>query len=494
MDGDTAGNPLELLLPREMASADALAIAGGVPGIDLMEAAGRAVADAAAAIVPAGGHVLVACGPGNNGGDGFVAARLLREAGHRVTVLLAGDPARLKGDAAIAFQRLGGRILAPGQADPSRFAVIIDALLGAGLDRDLAGEMAGLVRAINASGARILAVDVPSGVDGATGMVRGEAVRAHRTETFFRLKPGHLLFPGRSLCGETSLADIGIPAAVLGEIRPAVWRNEPGLWLPAWPAWKADGHKYDRGHALAISGGFTSTGAARLAARAALRMGAGLVTLASPPDALAVNAAHLTAIMLRRMEGAAGLGEILSDRRINAIIMGPGLGIGEGTQGLVLAALGAGRATVLDADALTSFAKSPQALFDAIRANPAPTVLTPHGGEFARLFGSVTLAQGKLAAAREAARISGAIVVFKGADTVIAAPDGRAAINGNAPPWLGTAGAGDVLAGMICGLLACGMPGFEAVGDADHACLSIRSCKMSIKALEMQSPANLMSR
>ncbi|MCA8903143.1 MAG: NAD(P)H-hydrate dehydratase [Hyphomonas sp.] len=288
----------------------------------------------------------------------------------------------------------------------------------------------------------------------------GAAVRATRSVTFFRKKPGHLLLPGRAHCGEVAVADIGIDPSVLQAIRPRQFENTSDLWRVHWPRPSADDHKYDRGHAVVVSGPATRTGAARLAARAALRIGAGLVTVASPADALAENAAQLTAIMLREADGTDGLAHLLEDKRLNVVVMGPGLGVGPATGAAVQAVLATDRATVLDADALTSFAGRPHALFEAIHARSATTVLTPHAGEFVRLFRDM---QGdKLTLARKAAEMSGATIVFKGADTVIAAPDGRAAINANAPAWLATAGAGDVLAGMIGGLAAQGMPGFEA--------------------------------
>jgi len=314
---------------------------------------------------------------------------------------------------------------------------------------------------MNASGCPIVAVDVPSGLDGTTGTAAGPVVHARRTVTFFRRKPGNLLFPGREYCGVVRVADIGIPASVLSEIDPRTWANAPGLWLSSFPRPRPAGHKYDRGHALVVSGPLAHTGAARMGARGALRVGAGLVTVASPPDALAVNAAHLTAIMLLPFEGASGLTQILSDRRKNAVLLGPALGVGAPARELVAAALASGAGAVLDADALTSFEGNAPMLARLIAAQTRPVVLTPHEGEFRRLFSA--LHQGsKLDRARAAAAESGAIVVLKGADTVIAAPDGRAAINENSPSWLATAGAGDVLGGFIAGLLAQGMPAFEA--------------------------------
>ena len=312
----------------------------------------------------------------------------------------------------------------------------------------------------------ILAVDLPSGIDGRSGAVLGTAIEATETVTFFRLKPGHLLLPGRMRAGPVTVVDIGIPPSTIATIRPRTFHNEPALWLAALPRPRLDGHKYARGHAVVVSGPMIHTGAARLAARAALRIGAGLVTVASPPDALAVNAGHLTAIMLLRMTGAAGLAEILADRRRNAVVLGPALGVGEETATLVETALASEAAVVIDADGLTSFAGDPEHLFAAIRKREAPVALTPHDGEFARIFPDLAGLASKLDRARQAAVRSGAVIVLKGADTVVAAPDGRAAIADNAPPYLATAGAGDVLAGLVGGLLAQGMAAFEAAAAA----------------------------
>ncbi len=457
---------IELLTTSEMAEADRLAIAAGTPGIILMERAGKAVAEAAAAGLAPGARVAVVAGPGNNGGDGFVAARLLAEQGYAVRMLLLGNPARLSGDAAQAATRWTGDI-AP--ADPANIGdadLIVDALFGAGLSRPLDGAARALIEAINASRARILAVDLPSGISGDSGQVLGGAVKADETVTFLRRKPGHLLLPGRLHCGRVMVADIGIAAAVLGRVQPKAFANAPDLWAAAFPIPSLDGHKYARGHAVVVSGGLAHTGAARLAARGSLRAGAGLVTIASPHDALAVNATANLAIMVRPVDGAEGLSAMLEDRRLNVVVLGPGGGVGEGMRAQVRTALAGERAVVLDADALTSFADDPQPLFAAIRARGnAATVLTPHAGEFSRLFKSypdVVDVPSKLEKVMAAARVSGAVVLLKGADTVVAAPDGRSAIADNAPPWLATAGSGDVLTGIIGGLLAQRMPAFEA--------------------------------
>lgn len=467
---------IELLTPQEMGEADRLTIAGGVAGATLMQAAGEAVA-ARAARMTNGGAVAVLCGPGNNGGDGYVAARLLRDGGADVRVHALGDPGALKGDARWAFE--GWRGPAPDIAalDLSGVALVVDALFGAGLARDLDGAARDCIERVTAwrrGGGKILAVDVPSGIDGADGAVRGAAMEADATVTFFRLKPGHLLAPGRFHCGAIECANIGIPAAVLNTIEPNTFANRPALWRAALRPPQPQSHKYARGHAVAVSGGLSFAGAARLAARGALRAGAGLVTVASPREALAVNAAALGAIMVRESDGPRGLASLLSDARKNAVVMGPGLGVGDATSALVETALAPcpGRAIVLDADALTSFAGAPQRLFDAIASFGGPVALTPHDGEFARLFAREERAlagrsrESKLVRARKAAALSGAIVVHKGPDTVVVHPDGRASICDNAPAWLATAGSGDTLAGMIAGLAAQGMPMFEAAGAA----------------------------
>jgi hydroxyethylthiazole kinase-like uncharacterized protein yjeF len=455
---------IELLSNEEMAEADRLTIASGTPGIELMENAGRAVADAVALRQLLGTSITVVAGPGNNGGDGFVAARLLAERGFRVRVLSLAAKDRLRGDAAEAARRFTGRVEPASAASLADAGVIIDAVFGAGLARPVEGTARAMIEAMNACGAPILAVDLPSGINGSTGGRLGVAVKAAETVTFFRRKPGHLLLPGRLHCGKVRVAEIGIKPDVLARIRPRTFANVPELWKSGFPVPRVDAHKYARGHAVVVSGGLPRLGAARLAARGALRAGAGLVTIASPRDAVAVHAAANLAVMVRAVDGAGELAAMLEDRRLNAIVLGPGGGVGAAMRELVTTTLAGERAVVLDADALTSFAEEPAALW-AATASRAATVMTPHHGEFGRVFGkepAVLHAASNLEAARAAASRSQAVVVLKGPDTVIAAPDGRAAINENAAPWLATAGSGDVLCGMIAGLLAQGMPAFEA--------------------------------
>uniref|UniRef100_UPI0035AE2D8B NAD(P)H-hydrate dehydratase n=1 Tax=Stella sp. TaxID=2912054 RepID=UPI0035AE2D8B len=451
------GEPL--LTVAEMARADRGAIAGGVPGADLMAAAGRAVAVAAARLVPAG-PVVVLCGPGNNGGDGYVAARWLARTGRPVRVAQLGDPRRLAGDARIHAERWPGPVDAMAPGCVAGAALVVDAVFGAGLSRPVDGVAAATLQGAVAGGIPILAVDVPSGVDGDTGEVRGYAAAAQATVTFFRRKPGHLLAPGRLLCGRVTVADIGIPPAVLDAIAPAIRANGPGLWRHLRRRRGPDDHKYRFGHAVVVGGG-RLTGAARLAAGAAARAGAGLVSVMVPAGAIAAYASQPAALLLAVEDDFA---QLLADPRRNAWLLGPGGGVDGGAGGglaeRVLRVLAAGRLAVLDADALTVFAGRAEALFGAIRA---PAILTPHEGEFQRLFG---LDGDRLARARAAAAASRAVVVLKGADTIVAAPDGRIAINENAPPWLATAGTGDVLAGLAVGLLAQGIPAFEAAAMA----------------------------
>ncbi len=443
----------ELLTVEQMSRADRMAMEGGVSGLSLMERAGRAVAETAAEICN-GRKIIVLAGPGNNGGDGYVAARYLKMRGFKVSILALGDPEKLKGDALANFKNWAGETAPLSPAAIHDGALIIDALFGAGLAREIDGEARRTLEKCTGMGLESIAVDLPSGVNGDSGAILGCTLPANRTITFFRKKPGHLLYPGRGVCGAVTVIDIGIPSSVLREIAPKTFENAPGLWQLPYSV-DAETHKYKRGH-LVVAGGARMTGAARLAARGARRAGAGLVTLAVPPETWQIYAADTPGTMVDAVDH---FEDALGDPRRNTCVIGPGLGVGEGTKNSVLAALkGSGRGCVLDADALTSFTGDTGSLFKAIQG---PTVLTPHEGEFARLFGT---SGDKVSRTRAAAEKSGAVVVLKGADTVIAAPDGRAAINASAPPWLATGGSGDVLAGMIGALLAQGLDAFEAAG------------------------------
>jgi hydroxyethylthiazole kinase-like uncharacterized protein yjeF len=427
-----------LLTPAEMGRADQMAAHHGHPGPDLMEAAGRAVARAIRRRISRC-RVLVLAGPGNNGGDGYVVARLLAQDGWPVR-LAALAPPREGSDAARAARSWSGAAVPFSPEEARRSDVVIDAVFGAGLTRPVDGVVAETLRAAK----RVVAIDVPSGLDGATGLTLGYAPDAELTVTFFRLKPGHLLLPGRDLCGHIELADIGIPDRVLDTITPRTFANLPALW--ALPALTAESHKYTRGHVTVI-GGVSMTGAARLAAEAARRAGAGMVTIAARGASGTYRSGEPGLLVTE-----ADIAALLHDDRRKVWVCGPGLGSEEAR--VVLPALvAAGRTVVGDADVFSAFGGDPEAL-------RGTAVLTPHAGEFARVFGAPI--HDRLSAARAAAERTGAVVLLKGADTIIAAPDGRAAINLSAPPWLATAGAGDVLSGIIAGLLAQGMPAWEA--------------------------------
>jgi len=444
-----------LLPPAAMAAVDRAAIAAGRPGPWLMENAGRAVTRAITARMPPQ-PVLVLCGPGNNGGDGWVVARQLARAGWPVRVASLVPREALQGDAAWAAAAWGGvaETLSPASLD--RAALVVDALFGAGLARPLEGVAAAVVAALGERALPVVAVDVPSGVDGATGAVLGAAPAARLTVTFCRLKPGHLLLPGRLRCGETVLADIGIPDAVVAAHDSGLRVNAPARWRHLLPERGPLGHKYRFGHALVVGGPKETTGAARLAAGAALKTGAGLVSVACAPEALPTYAAHLTTVMTKPVADAEALAALVADARHNALLVGPGAGVGALTRATVAELLKVRRGTVLDADALTSFADDRAGL---LRQLHDQVVLTPHDGEFARLFDA---AGDRLSRAMAASRASGAGVLLKGNDTVVAAPDGRAVIQPDAPPSLATAGSGDVLGGIVLGLLAQGVPAFEA--------------------------------
>jgi ADP-dependent NAD(P)H-hydrate dehydratase / NAD(P)H-hydrate epimerase len=443
----------ELLSVAQMNEADRLTTAAGTPGSLLMQKAGEAVArEITRRWTPR--PVTVLCGPGNNGGDGFVVATALAQSGWPVRVALLGPKQALRGDARQHAQRWSGAVepLSPHAIDGAE--LLVDALFGSGLSRPLDPQVLSLLALATQRNVPLVAVDVPSGVMGDSGESHGAAASSC-TVTFARKKPGHLLLPGRELCGDLVVADIGIPPAVLESLSINTWENDPALWLEKLPRPQASVNKYTRGHAL-LYGGYPLTGAARMAARAAARSGAGLTTIAVPEVAFAIYAAALTSIMVQPLAQAGDLTRLLSDRRYTAFSIGPGAGVNATTRAGTLAMLGTGSPVVLDADAISAFAPGADALFQAIRG---ACVMTPHAGEFLRIFDAVG---DKLTRTRRAARRSGAVIVLKGADTVIAAPDGRAIINANAPPTLATAGSGDVLGGIILGLLAQGMDAFAA--------------------------------
>lgn len=538
----------ELLSAEQMRAVEGAAIAsGGVTGLQLMECAGRGVVEAMFEEWPefakAPHRAVVLCGPGNNGGDGFVVARLLAEQHWEVEVFLFGDRNKLPPDA----QTNCDKWLLIGAIKPLTLEdfrkthplhgndcadVYLDALFGTGLTRAVAGDAYDVLRYIGGANEqtftpRIVSVDAPSGLCLDSGKVLAEKApdlelprdeqptRGHGgvpfkdrfaalTVTFDSPKVGHFIAEGPTLCGKLVVKGIGIEGWRWSQPRESRFASEPemksleGGDIPLFSPPKlrlvtaeplvpdrrdisrvpfrqsldlqfADIHKFDRGHALVLSGSSGRTGAARLAARGALRIGAGLVTVAAPGSAMMECACQLTAIMLRRCDGPDDLTRLLHDKRLNSLCLGPGLGLGEGTRALVHAALASMRPTVLDADALTSFAEDPRQLFEKLHSE---CILTPHAGEFARLFPDIAMALAevptrgpafsKVNATRQAAERAGCVVLYKGPDTVIALPDGRCAVHAahydRTAPWLATAGAGDVLAGILAGLLARGAP------------------------------------
>nr|WP_319513021.1 NAD(P)H-hydrate dehydratase [uncultured Cohaesibacter sp.] len=486
---------IEILTPKQMGEADRLTIEGGVDGYQLMESAGQAVATAAIDLLErktgsgASGMVCILCGPGNNGGDGFVAAQLLEEEGWSVIIGCSVEVDDLKGDARQAAEEWGDEVYALSASLWDDSDIVIDALFGAGLDRPVTGEIAELIDALNMSGLPVLSVDLPSGVEGASGQIGGSAVRADQTVTFFRKKPGHLLYPGKASCGRLLVVDIGIDADVLEETGCCAFENGPALWLGNWPealkpldviqAERLADHKFHRGHCLVLSGDALHSGAARLAARAALRAGAGLVTLAPPEEAAQSVAQHVTSIMIEPMKIAGSLDGLFDKRDCDVLVAGPALGTGGDQQRLIKQALELDMGLLFDADGITCFAEGVAAgsmsmamMHDSPAAQSGRLVLTPHEGEFARLFPDFSYRMreekrlSKLDCAVAASQRSGAVIILKGADTVVASPDGYAVIHSQGIPYLATAGSGDVLAGIVGGLMAQGMPAFDAASGA----------------------------
>lgn len=492
-------NPFILLTADETRTVDRKAIESGIAGAQLMERAGTALfnlivrslsaatkADTDASDVKRA-KIVIACGPGNNGGDGFVAARLLHADGWQVSVALNGARDQLNGDARLMADLYEGPLVA---LDPKAFTsadVIIDALFGSGLNRPFNHPYTDVIEAINTANKPVISVDIPSGVNADTGAVMGSAVHANITVTFVTRNPGHVLFPGRGLCGSVEIADIGIPDKILRALTPDSAINDIALWGRVWPQPMPTDHKYARGAAAIISGGLEQSGAARLAARGALRAGAGVVTILSPGSALLAHANHLNAIMVRKADSAEDIAAFLSDPRLTSLVVGPGLVSTpidaqslDKARGKVLSCIKSKARCILDADALTLFERDPQTLFSHLRADD---IITPHSGEFARLFPDLATSQtsgqaaeqSKLNIAREAANRCGAIVVLKGADTIIASPAGQSAparlsVNVNAPADLATAGSGDVLAGFIAGLCATRLPDGTPMPAFEAAC------------------------
>jgi ADP-dependent NAD(P)H-hydrate dehydratase / NAD(P)H-hydrate epimerase len=460
-----------ILACDEVRACEARAVEAGISLWDLMRKAGQACADVLHAEFPEG-RVVVLAGPGNNGGDAFVAAQRLVDLERSVTLYELGGATRTEEGAEASRHWTG--VHAP--LEDLRIAqgdVVLDGLFGAGLSRALSGEAAFAAEQVNASGAKIVAIDVPSGVNGDTGAVSGPAIRADVTVTFCAKKPAHVLQPAASLCGEIVVAQIGFGDFVAEAGGGRLVENSPALWSHAlnWP--EATSHKHQRGRLAVVTGGVANTGAARLAARAGLRVGAGVVTLLCPPAALVVVAKAVEAVMTASFADTSEL--VALTAKSSAIVIGPAAGVTPTTRANVEALAKAGRHLVLDADALTVFAGQADALSGILSA---PAVLTPHTGEFERLFpGLLDGSKNKVEAVRTAAAQVNAVVLLKGPDTVIAEPAGRAVVNTHATPFLATAGSGDVLAGIIGGLLAQGLDPFSAacVGAWMHGDAGLRA-------------------
>ncbi|WP_120496038.1 NAD(P)H-hydrate dehydratase [Kiloniella sp. EL199] len=444
-----------LLSVRDMYRADSLAMESGVSGISLMGKAGRAVAKTVCGMVPEG-RVLVLCGPGNNGGDGFVAAVVLDELGYEVQLYSMVPISELKGDALHFAREWRGIVLRElDEADFGQADVIVDALFGAGLARPLDRTCCSYVEW--SLGKCVVSVDIPSGVSGDTGeLVGGIAFHAEKTVTFLVKKTGHCLYPGADWCGDVIVADIGIPKKVRAKLDLQFQENHPDLWSKQIPRYQYDQHKYHFGHSLVWGG--QMSGAGRLVAMSALRAGSGLVTvLCSEADRLLYELTS-PSLIVEEHKDPMTLAEFLKNRKISSFVLGAGGGRSDDFKSFVSTILeSCSIPVVLDADAISVFEEKPEQLLSLLNDQ---VIITPHEGEFKRLFPEIR--GSRLERARQAAVKAGCVLVLKGADTIITAPDGRTVINTNAPYWLARGGTGDVLAGIITGLLAQSVSVFEA--------------------------------
>ncbi len=465
---------MKLVTASQMREMDRRAITEyGITSLELMERAGLAVFHAARELLPPAGRALVVCGKGNNGGDGFVVARLLHRAGYEVILWIAGRAGDLSGDARVNYERAARAHLDITEAlsEPPPLPhvhLIVDALLGTGLTDEVRPHTRAFIDALNDSGLPILSVDLPSGLDSDTGHPRGAAVRATRTVTFGLPKIGLAQYPGMDLAGELLVADIGIPGVLLHDAALTVERANAEAVRRLLPPPDKATHKGARGSVLIVAGSEGYTGAACLASEAAFRIGAGLVTLACPRSLNDLYEAKLTEVITRpvpeppgaRCFGAESVDAVLeAAEKADAVVFGPGLSRNEQTAAFMQGFLPQLKApTLIDADGLNLLSDAPDTPL------PSRAVLTPHPGEMSRLLqADVSMVQAdRLATAREATKRYGAIVLLKGPGTVIAHPDGRISLNPTGTPGLGTAGAGDVLSGAIGGLLARGLNPFDA--------------------------------
>lgn len=463
-------NAAHLLTAAQSAAIDKNAIESGTSSEAMMEEAGLAAAelitDYIGTPLEAGGPIIVLCGPGNNGGDGFVLARHLDEWGYPVHVRCLVPAKDLKGDAALSAAKWGGKVSDISTDGFEASAAIIDCLFGTGLNKPIDVDLETVIEAMNGAGAFVLAVDMPSGLSADTGQATGSCVHADATITFNTKKPGQVIAPGRFLCGGNEnihCVKLKVPGKALALEDVETFENNPALWGAKYRFCGPQSHKYNRGHMVVLGGREPTLGASRLASLAGLRAGAGLVTLAAPAETYPIQAAALMDVMVRRFDSAFGFMGILADKRIMSVLIGPGAGLGEKTVELVREVGTKNKALVLDADALTSLVGRLD-LIKQIKSDDV--VLTPHEGEFARLFPTVKFEDDRISAVRTAAEQAQATIVLKGVSTVVAAPDGRVSIASNAPSWLSVGGTGDVLSGIVCGLIAQGMPAFEAASAA----------------------------
>ena len=449
---------LPVVTAKEMYRAEDLGTKSGTTKLELMENACRSVvSEISARWTPR--KVLILCGPGQNGGDGLGVACLLRQRRWTVEVALDNPDKAFLGNAKIMAERWGGTYVDLASVQVEDYVLIIDALYGIGLNRALEGYLLKFFQKLNRHKIDVVAIDIPSGISADTGEVLGGCATAVLTITFGRPKCGHFLVPGKIFCGELIVADIGLKSSIFETTGQTTKLNGPDLWLDRMPFPESKMHKYDRGHAVVVGGGSeNSTGAGLLAAESALRAGAGLVTIAAPADGLQHYRSGSPSIMVESAEDGDRLDSILTDERKNVVLIGPGTGVTNKTLSWALRILSFPKKVVLDADALTCFSSDLEQLFELTSSD---TVLTPHDGEFNRLFPNFSGGD-KITRTRMAAQLSGAVIVYKGSDTIIADPEGSVVINSNAPATLASAGTGDVLSGIIAGFLAQGCSAFDA--------------------------------
>ena len=443
---------MEILSASQMVKADSLTIENGISGETLMENAGVSVADFIKTKFSKR-KTLILCGPGNNGGDGFVVARHLKESGWDVDLASMIDVRSYKKDALLMAKKWNGNTISFDNIQLKNYDLFIDAIFGTGLSKEISGLTASIINKTNKKNTDVVAIDIPSGVNSDNGEILGIAFKAKYTITFARKKIGHVIYPGKEKCGDIYIKDIDIAER---HIKSNIMENLPDLWLKGLPFPTEEQHKYDRGHSVISGGDIDSAGAAVLSAKAALVTGAGLVTVLCPNGATPLYASKLTAVMNKPIHSTDEFSSFIKGKKVTSVLLGPGNGVSERTKKFALEALKMKKRCVLDADAISVFKDLPKELFNTIKSD---VILTPHEGEFKRLF---SFEGNKVEKTQKAAKISKCTIVLKGSDTVIASPDGRTAINTNAPPTLATAGSGDVLAGIISALLANGMDSFKA--------------------------------